>query len=345
MKPSTGEENKLNHMENTVTNEDTPKIARIGTKNFSDYLIGMTFSNGEKLRGDIDDFEKQIEVPEVIHNSIKEMYEQQQEADLTGPSYELRRQRLIKEMEKYSSGLGEALDGVSPQKGLAEQARVIYSDLDNDEIKSTKSVFGHGYEVDPRDVLTEAANNNGVPLMLVHTHPEDVFFSPQDFALMMVKISSENISARLMNAGIVLLPDMQIMAIATADTPMVTGMETGNIIGSKNEAMEMGTTDILKKGLDLLNQIHERRKVVEGVAAIKEAVGKENEAIVEEVAKKFNILEGESEMLEKLQQNNEKDTRDEGARFHNSELVGFAKEIGIKLYFSQDMRTFKEFSA
>ena len=95
----------------------------------------------------------------------------------------------------------------------------------------------------------------------------------------------------------------------------------------------------------MLERIYERRKVVEGVAAIRKAVGEKYGGLVDEQTKKFNIQEGEVEQLEKLSNETEKISKNEGARFINSELVGFAKEIGVKLYFSQDMRTFKEFTA
>lgn len=95
----------------------------------------------------------------------------------------------------------------------------------------------------------------------------------------------------------------------------------------------------------MLSKIYERRKVVEGVAAIKKAVGEKYAALGDEQAKQYNIQEGEAEELEKMSEETERISKNEGARFLNSQLVGFTKEIGVKLFFSQDMRTFKEFSA
>lgn len=332
-------------MESPVQTE-VSKTERIGSSNFIDYLIGKTeTSDGKILRGDHDDFEKQIEVPEEIHQAIKEMYEQRREGLLTGPSYRAQKARMAEEMEKYLPGLGDALNGVEAKSGFVEQARVVFSDLDSGKLGVTSSTHGYGYEADPSPAIEEATKQNGLPLMFIHTHPEDVLFSPEDYALMMIKVGTENLSARLMNAGIVLLPEMQLMAVATTDTPMVSGEEVNKLLSERHDRIESGQSDVLKRSLDMLGKIYERRKVVEGVAAIKKAVGEKYASLIDEQAKQFNIQEGEAEQLERMSGDTERKSKNEGAQFINSELVSFAKEIGVKLYFSQDMRTFKEFSA
>lgn len=238
-------------MEAQITEEkaETSKIAKIGSENFIDYLIGKQISKGEVIRGDMNDFEKQIEVPEDIHQAIKEMYEQKREGLLTGSAYEASKARLAAEMEKHSPGLGDALNNMEAKPGYVEQARVVFSNMGTDKLGVTSSTHGYRHEVDPLPAIEEATKQNGLPLMFIHTHPEDVLFSPEDYALMMIKVNAENLSARLMSAAIVLTPEMQLMAIATTDTPMVNGEDVKKMLNKWHNRTESGQSNILKKVL------------------------------------------------------------------------------------------------
>lgn len=334
-------------MENPVTIEnEVPKIARIGTDNFVDYLVGKRVSNGEVLRGDMDDFEKQIEVPEVMHQAIKEMYEEKREGQAMGPNHRARQAKVASQLEEYIPGITQHLENSSEEMVTAEQVRVVYTDMDTQKIGVTSSTFGYGYEADVTPAFQEATGKNGLPLMIVHTHPKDILFSPEDYSTMMVKVTADNDSARLMNAAIVLLPDgMQLMALATKDTPMLDQGEVQKLLVTENEESQANKMGLLTKSLDLLGQINERKRVIIGVNQIKDVLGPKYADVVDEQAKQFNIQPGELEQLEDMGKQVEREALNSRAKTNNTELVAFAKKIGVKLYFSQDMRTFKEFTA
>lgn len=60
--------------EPSFSESEIKPIAKVGSANLVDYLTGKKETKDGQLRGDVDDFEKQIEVPEVMHQAIKEMY-------------------------------------------------------------------------------------------------------------------------------------------------------------------------------------------------------------------------------------------------------------------------------
>jgi hypothetical protein len=226
------------------------KIARIGTDNFIDYLTDKKETDKGLLRGDIDDFEKQIEMPEEIHNAIKEMYEEKR--------------------------------GSKPPLNV-EQARVIYFDRGKRNIRSTSSTYGSDTWVDMGEPIQEVVSKNGFPIIGIHTHLEDINLSFNDYLLMLSKKPEEEI--KMFKAEMVLLQSMQIMAVATDNTPLFIN---GNGL---YEFVRSHVSELNKKRLELTS------------------------------------------------------VPDEEAKTINSALINFSRELNVKLYFSQDMRTFKEFSA
>lgn len=265
---------------------------------------------------------------------------------MMGPVHRARQAKVASELEKYIPGITQHLENSGEKNVTVEQARVIYVDIDTGNLGATSSTFGYGYETDVSPAFQEAITNNGLPLIIIHTHPKDVLFSPEDYSGMMVKVNADNDSARLMNAAIVLLPDgMQLMALATKDTPMLEQEEVQGLLVAENEESQSKKTGLLTKSLDLLNQISERKRIITGVSQIRELVGSKYASVVDESAKQFNIQPGELEQLENMTKKVEENALNSRAKTNNTELVAFAKKIGVKLYFSQDMRTFKEFSA
>ena len=145
---------------------EIPKVVRIGTDNFVDYLSDVKKTPDGLLRGDVDDFEKQIEVPEEIHQTIKEMYESKRESAGIGPVAEERRKKYAQEMDKVLPGTGsDMLTNVYVTK-YDEQARVVYRD-DKNSILSTGENFGHGQEVNIGISLQEAINKGTSPLVAI----------------------------------------------------------------------------------------------------------------------------------------------------------------------------------
>lgn len=328
----------------SVVEVETPKVARINSSNFVNYLIDAGQTREGQLRGDIDDFEKQIVVPEEVHQAIKEMYEQRREGLITGPTSKVRQKMMAVEMERILPGLGEAISGMTPKVGSLEQAKVIYVNMGTGALEATASVYGFGTEVDLSEPIKEVVAKSGLPVMPIHTHPEDVNFSFGDYSLMLLGNPSEKL--RFFKANMVLLSNMQVMAVATDDTPIfASGDEVDSLIQSHDRESYQKQTELTKKTFDALKKISDRIMLVEGIETVKQILGEKHTDIVEEAAKKYNLHEGESSELETEYNAEAQRGMDESSRAMNSVLMKFSRELNVKLYFSQDMRTFKEFSA
>lgn len=329
--------------EQTTVEAETQKIARIGTDSFIAYLVGIKETPIGSLRGDIDDFEKAIEVPAEIHQAIKEMYELRREGLITGPTLEKRKSALAVEMNNISAGLGDSFMHLQPKVGHIEQARVVYIDVNNGELGSTSSTFGYGVEVSVFEPLQEAIAKNGLPIMSIHTHPEDANFSFADYSPLLMGSSTEGV--RLMKAQVVLLPKMQLMVVVTRDTPIFTeGDDVNSLVSGRRDELDQQELQLARKSLAKLKAFSDRKRLADLVNMLREALGEEHKAMVDELAKRGGIQANESALLQAEIGKETKRAPDESARIINTAQVSFARELNLKLYFSQDMRTFKEFS-
>lgn len=246
-------------MDVTKSSENSTKNSRIGTNELVDYLIGNKSSEHGALVGDIEDFERQIEIPEEIHQAIKMMYE-----DINSRT--------------------------DINVALVEQARVVYLNSQTHKIETTEDTYGDKSEVNTLGLALNAVDK-GLVVGGIHNHPKSSLFSVEDYAPVLLGNPDENV--RVMRMQIVLCEGLQIMAISTKDTPILSNFE------------------------DLLKYVQEKNNFID--------------EIEQRLLDEYNI---ESVSFQ-----------NEDARLVNSELYKVAKELNVKLYFSQDMRTFKEFSA
>ena len=132
----------------------------------------------------------------------------------------------------------------------------------------------------------------------------------------------------------ILCPGMQVMALATDETP---------IYDDPHKAKEFVTT----KMAEILAQ--EDRAVNEGISDLQKEVDYRGQ--VELVGQVFSRF-GHEDIGEKaLQEANArveaamKEAHDKHYRVDNTLLVNLANQLRVKLYFSTDTRNFKEFSA
>lgn len=322
---------------------ENQKVARISTDNFVDYLSDIKKTPDGLLRGDIDDFEKQIEVPEEIHQTIKEMYEQKRESVSGMGAYTMQRRA------SYASEIGALLPGVEDkmleQKDkpvTVEQARVVFMDMKG-KLGSTQSEYGYGEEVDMGVPFREARDKTGLPVVAIHTHPKDANFSFPDYKPLILGDSHENM--RLVNSMVVLCPDIQIMAVATKDTPILTNEKADELIAGKMDENQKKDVAIMGKMIETMQALSDRKQVVDTLDMLKNMAGEKFPDVVENARKEHNVQDGESEKLKDAMADVTKNTANEIPQSLNADLFAFAREMNVKLYFSQDMRTFKEFSA
>lgn len=325
---------------------ETPRIAQIGTNNIVDYLKGYEIdSSGNILRGDIDDFEKQFEIPEVMHQAIKEMYEQKREGPLISPNFEALRRRVAARMNERSSGLGDELLSEDHPTGLLEVGRAVYAGVKSDEIAATSMVFGYGNEVDLTSVVKEATKKGGLPFVTIHTHPNEGFFSPDDFSQLIFNIGNVDEPMRYIYAEMVLLPGMQLLAIATDDTPLLHPEDASSLTQAKMTDLESAQIEVLSNSLELLQNIGERKRIIETLREMRKVVGEEHADLFDKEKERLGIRENESEELDKVSAEVAEQVSNIESRKLTSIQFSFARELNLKLYFSRDMRTFKEFSA
>jgi hypothetical protein len=331
-------------MESPVNDEVVqPQIAKISTNNIVDYLIGKKSAPDGLLRGDLVDFEKLIEMPEEIHQTIKEMYEQKREA-VSGIGVLTMQRRTA-----YTSQINALLPGIEDkilkqnEKSVAvEQARVVFIGGDGN-ISSTSSEYGYGEEVDLGVPFQETRQKNGLPIVAIHTHPKDANFSFPDYKPLILGNSHENM--RLVNSMIVLCPDIQIMAVATKDTPILSNKGADELIMGKLDENQKKDLTIMGQMIETLQSLSARKQIVDTLGMLKQMAGEKYPDVVDKALKEHDVQEGESEKIQAEMKRVSKDTTDKGPQSLNADLIAFSSEMNVKLYFSQDMRTFKEFSA
>jgi len=160
--------------------------AKVDSNNFVRYLQGFsTTESGQALEGRKEDFVSEIDLGEKITGIIDRMAETQ----------------------KVNS---------------VEQGKVVYVTIKTGEIGETNTVTGSELGVDLKPALMEAINNGGIPIMVVHSHPNKYMFTPKDY----LTLVSGNKSIRITRAEVVLLPDdSQVMAVATSETPIFSSPE------------------------------------------------------------------------------------------------------------------------
>ena len=322
---------------------ETEKIARIGSDNFIDYLTGYKKTSEGLLRGDLDDFEKQIEVPEEVHQTIKEMYEQKREAVSGMGAFTMqRRTAYASQIDALLPGVQEKMLNENDQPVTIEQARVVFVDMKG-RLGSTSSEYGYGEEVDMGVPFRESREKSGLPVIAIHTHPKDANFSFPDYQPLVLGNPHENM--RLVSSNIVLCPDMQIMAVATKDTPILTNEKVDKLIKDKMDENQKKDVAIMAKMIETMKSLSDRKQVVDTLDMLKKTAGEKFPDVVENARKEHNVQEGESEKIKGEMVEVTKNTANEMPQSLNADLFAFAKEMNVKLYFSQDMRTFKEFSA
>lgn len=325
---------------------EVSRIAKIGTSNFTEFLTGRsTTYSGDAIRADLDDFEKQIEVPEPVHQAIKEMYEQKREGSFASPASEERERQMAAQVDLLSPGLGEEFLKREKKNETLEQARVVFEDPQTGELGSTASTFGYGSEVSLFEPIQEAIGQGCLPVLPIHTHPRDANLSFDDYSLMLTGIGN-NQHDRLMTSTMVLLPSMQILALATKDTPVFgNGQDLDKFKSSHHEEFRQNEILLMKQFIELMQKLAKRQDLIKMAEMVRSTLGEKHKDVVEQALSQYDIKGGESEELEQMMAAAQKKGTDASAKLINSALIAFGRELHVKLYFSLDMRNFKEFSA
>ncbi|KKU62412.1 MAG: hypothetical protein UX87_C0049G0013 [Candidatus Amesbacteria bacterium GW2011_GWA1_47_16] len=328
--------------------EVSEKRARISPKNFVYYLAGVSETGEGRLVGRKEDFDKEFDAGETISQTIKEMYSSKRTGEGMGEDTDNRIARLKTALEEIMPGVGKIFETSKQGEVELEQARVIIINTDTQMLGATEPVYGMGAEVNLMETLDKVPTGNSLPLIIVHTHPQDQLFSFDDYFPML--IGEPETGRRFFRGIMVLTPEMQVMAVATSDTPIFWNAKEAEqfILAHNTEFEEMKIANVKEK-LKQLDEIGLKKNFLQTLEAVKAMEFDTDDATKQQLnAMVKKIQNKEVETLPELESQSQLISR-EGANMQgwltNSSLVRFANMMQVKLYSSTDTRNFREFSA
>jgi hypothetical protein len=187
------------------------------------------------------------------------------------------------------------------------------------------------------------AISKGNPIMTIHTHGTEANFSFLDYAPLIW--GDPHLDIRMSKSMMVLCPGMQLLAISTKDTPMLPVEDAYKLMGKRDSETNIKTVSVLQEFAVVLSRISDRKQLIDTLFSMKDLLEQKQKGAFEGIIKEINVQENESAKLDEKMKDETKNANDEASRIINTDLMSFSREMNVKLYFSQDMRTFKEFSA
>jgi hypothetical protein len=265
-------------------------------------------------------------------------------------------------LEPLRGMFAEAAKEYAEEKGKGERSKVIYYDFERRIIWNTETTHGEyaTTTVPTYDLFSTLIPGNGegrkLPLLEVHTHPENGLFSPKDL-LRMVHGSGQ---VRGIRGSVVLCPDIQLLALATAQTPVYPQSHISQFLEEwESKIAEQdeheGTKVFEQRRItrehydEYMNEIF---KEIEGTCwAYKELLDK-GEITVDQYARffkrEFHKSKNYRERHERVERMEAASKRKRDAfvnRMHDSAHIKMLRELNIKLYSAHDLAYFTEFSA
>lgn len=216
-----------------------------------------------------------------------------------------------------------------------ERGCISYYDPETKTIRFTPIV--HGEEGKVGRETFDLIQHDKLPLVEIHTHPLEDFFSPQDFIPILMSVGRGK--ARVMKAALLLLPSSQILALASSDTSKYDQSALGRMLNEWQSAQTAAgdrfiqqVTDSEKANTGRLMRAHERLlKLASTGRFTADQLTKKSKDIADR-ARNYTYRK-DSVDLSKNEQ------------IQNQALLGFARSNGITLYFSTDRINFSAFTA
>lgn len=258
----------------------------------------------------------------------------------------------VKEIREAISG---SFSDLLNLKGSVERSRTLFCDGDDGSIRIS-DIKQHKFDRGSVDTM-EIWERGDFPLMEMHTHPKNVLPSPVDYYRMLLRLGDSNF--RLVPAAVVVCPDLQILAVATPETLLLTK----EILDKRIASAEEQTAEEIKR----LNTLNSRAEVIKVSTKLLQKnmnafFAKQIENIdyyqkghlTEEELKIFeeNLHRSFSEKASKLTEKTgriQKRALDKlfgYSRFLiNQQLMVFAREMNVALYMSTNFADFRRFSA
>jgi hypothetical protein len=296
---------------------------------------------------------------------LKELYDQVK-VDFVLPESE-REQRSASQQDFHTTDpetndfLQESkarIEGIRNRQAAVERSRTIYSDRDDlATIKATEIVHGTYSQVQAG--LYDVIDNGGIPLLDVHTHPSDSPFSIHDYAPIITEYFVDGPAA--VNGLIVICPNIQILALATALTPMLLPEATEQLMQNSAQEFEDRKNTIYDPLLQRFLRTQEgfikipfnRLQNFLRTASVMEEEMKTQGFTDDEIKRKLTdyaeehrrITAQATTYLEEVLSRRQRECFDTIAYQGNYRAIDFARSQRVELYSSTNFRDFYRFSA
>lgn len=281
------------------------------TNEFHGYLLGNKDSLSELLPSVVD---LSAYIPR-----INEMYDTQIQRSMWR-DYRVPLEQRLRDPKEIS---------IAGERGCSS-----YYDPKTQTIKFTPII--HGKEGSVTREAFDLIRQQKLPILEIHTHPEDQLFSPRDYVTLLLKVG---VGTRFMKAALLPCPSNQILALASSETAKYDQDELEKLLNEWDKQHNVELDQITQSSMDRERINSERfERAVERLKRLA-ASGKFTQS---------QVLKKGDDLLKQSQSSTfRNDAIDMGkiAQKQNQGLLGFALSNGIKLYFSTDRSIFKEFSA
>ena len=236
-------------------------------------------------------------------------------------------------------------------KAIAERARVIYWGIKGG-VQGTKISSGDHTSVSQFWTFLRTALHLGIPLMDIHTHPDDALPSTADYYEL---VCSPYEGKRTVRASMVLCPNIQILTVATPTTPALPYKEyvelkdayREGIYGSyegRVHTLERRVGKIRQIPLDRVNRsVNQLVQLNQGHQEGKYS-DEERDELSQQILDKLNS-EVVTERVRNVLIRTERQYSDEMSHAINTTLLQMPRDLNILTYTSTDMRNFVRSSA
>ncbi len=244
------------------------------------------------------------------------------------------------------------------EKVDVERSSIVF--YDPEEKRFYNSSAKHGEVFSTISEAYEIARNGNFPMLEIHTHPSDHFFSPVDFSRLLHTFPHGK--RRVVNGLVLLCPEWQILALPTSQTPTYSYEEMKNKITENKEKYS--------KENRREEQLHNRVKYIKeelGERGVWKIYGKWSKKALTENASRIKNREITEDEFIQIWTDEYQSLIDEDLNLHrkkferifsksatqlyshihrgiNTRNIDFVREINVKLYASEDMKNFREFS-
>lgn len=335
-----------------ITLSDKEKVITVDSGNLHLYLAGILSSQGRPIH-----FAPHLDLA-YYSPFLRELWDK----SILGYRFneEERKHKIPVAKESDSQAVkdiitktGEGIRAYFNQMAPTERNLQIYYDWESKSLKATPIIYGDHTSV-RRDPFEQAYLGNTI-LWDIHTHPQNALPSPVDYDPLLYDLYLP--SGRGMYGIIVLCPDIQIMALASPLTPLLTEEQLGKRQLYWNEILEEKNKQIEKSYFPQINRLYERNKT-EINRLIKSQVRRikilsqsfiEEEIAIDDMRMGMEIYKRKRRRaranLWKKSRRIVKSVNDESEYFLNSLNLESARDINVKLYYATDFQDFREFTA